>query len=99
MQTTKHMTARMSQRGIKKEMVELALEVGRIDGDRHILDQRECRAAIERLKHQQKLFEHALRKGGITVVTDGDTCITTFRTEAYSQARARENQNLTMEEC
>jgi hypothetical protein len=34
MQMTNHIDARMNQRGIRKELVDLTLDIGEIDGDR-----------------------------------------------------------------
>ena len=87
MKTTQHLDARMSQRGIKKTMIDLAIEHGVIVGDRVILDRKTCNSLIDSLKQQQKSLEHAVRKGGITVAMVGDVAITAFRTEHSAAAR------------
>ena len=93
MHATKHLRASMSQRGIKGEMIELALEHGEIDGDRYVLSRKIIHQLIEEMKHEQKLLEHAAKKGGITVATEGDVLVTTFRANSYSAAKAQNNRH------
>ena len=79
MRITQHAATRMTQRGFSQEMVNLALDFGEIDGDRYILNPKSINNHISLLKRQQKILEHAAKKGGITVVVDGEVVITTFR--------------------
>ena len=78
MHTTLHMDARMNQRGIKKEMVDLALSLGDVDGDRFTLTAKACISRIEELKREMKVLEQAKRKGGVTVIACDDAQITTY---------------------
>lgn len=89
MQTTRHMDARMNQRGINKELVDLALEYGEPKGDRTVLGRKECHWAMQQLRREMKALERAMSKGGITVVADGEALITTYRTDSFSSAAAR----------
>lgn len=92
MRHTKHSDKRMNQRGIAGDMVALALDFGEIEGDKTILSPKACRTIIEELKRQQKQFEHALKKGGITVVSDGDAVITTYRSNSFSVSKSQKSR-------
>lgn len=89
MRHTTHSDKRMNQRGIAGNMVALALDFGEIDGDKTVLSPKVCREMIEELKRKQKQFEHALKKGGITVVSDGEAVITTYRSNSFSVSKSK----------
>lgn len=89
MRTTTHMDARMNQRGINKELVNLALEYGEPKGDKTVLGRKECHEAMQQLRRELKVLERAMSKGGVTVVSDGEALITTYRTESFSPSVAR----------
>ena len=78
MRFTLHSRHRMSQRGIPQRLVSFALQHGRIEGDRHILDRRETIRIVESLQAELRLAMHVLDKGGITVVEDNGGVITTW---------------------
>lgn len=78
MTTTLHARHRMAQRGIPQRLVEFALQHGRIEGDRHVLDRREVKRLVESLQAELRVAMHVLDKGGITVVEDHDKVITTW---------------------
>ncbi|MGR3321404.1 MAG: hypothetical protein ACU0DK_05695 [Pseudooceanicola sp.] len=92
MQRTAHSDVRMNQRGITGEMVALALDHGEPDGDKTVLSAKVCRQLIEELKQKQKRLEHALKKGGITVVSDGDALITIYRANSFSTSKAKKSR-------
>jgi hypothetical protein len=92
MHMTEHMKARMGQRGIKKDLVELVLDHGEVQGDRYVLTARACRALISTLRAQQKRLEDISRKGGITVAVEGEALITAFRTDSFSISAARQSR-------
>lgn len=87
MNTTKHLAERMSQRGIKKALVDLALDLGDDAGDKIILTRRRIEERLEELRHEMKLLQDAGRKGGITVVAAGGAILTTYRTERPTLGR------------
>ena len=89
MKNTKHMDARMNQRGITKELVNLALEYGEPVGDKTVLDRKQCHQIMTSLKREMKVLQKAMSKGGITVVSAGEDLITAYRTDSYSSAAAR----------
>ncbi|MDW3118000.1 MAG: DUF4258 domain-containing protein [Roseovarius pacificus] len=89
MQKTTHMDTRMNQRGINKELINLALEYGEPKGDKTVLGRKECHEAMQQLRGELKALERAMSKGGITVVSKGEALITTYRTDSFSSAAAR----------
>lgn len=84
MQRTAHSDIRMNQRGITATMLDLVMDYGEPEGDKTILSAKTCRLAIDELKQIQKKLEHALKKGGLTVVMGGNTVITTYRANSFS---------------
>lgn len=81
MQKTKHYVKRMAQRGISKDLANLALELGYVAGDRYILGRRELDAELEQLDKRRRLLLKARDKGGVVVVAEQDALITTYRYE------------------
>ena len=89
MQTTTHMGARMNQRGINRELINLALEYGEPKGDKTVLGRKQCNEVMQQLRRELKALERAMSKGGITVVSHGEILITTYRTDSFSSAAAK----------
>lgn len=89
MHTTTHIDARMNQRGIRKELVCLALDLGRIEGDRYVLDTKIIRAEMFELRRKLKFLDDAERKGGVVVVAQGDSLVTTYRTDSLCWSSAK----------
>lgn len=81
MHHTKHFTKRMNQRGISKDLTELTLELGYIHNDRYILGRREVDQELERIDERRRLLIRARDKGGVVVVAEDDSLITTYRYE------------------
>lgn len=92
MHSSEHASTRMNQRAINSEMVELTLAYGEADGDRVTLSPKNCRDLIDDLKQKQKKLEHALKKGGITVVSEANTLITVFRANSFSTSKAKKGR-------
>jgi hypothetical protein len=84
MQISTHCDARMNQRGIKKDLIDLTLDLGDVDGDRYILTSKIIDLEISDLQRRMHLLDEARRKGGVTVVTVGNTVITTYRTNSFN---------------
>jgi hypothetical protein len=78
MRVTRHSQFRMSQRGIPQRLVAFALQHGRVEGDRHVLDRREVLRVVESLQADLRLAMHVLDKGGITVVEASGNVVTTW---------------------
>ena len=92
MQRTAHSDIRMNQRGITGEMIDLVMDYGEPEGDKTVLNAKTCRQAIDALKRLQKKLEHASKKGGLTVVSIGDTLITTYRVDSFSTTAERKSR-------
>ena len=95
MQMTAHIDARMNQRGIRKNLVELALDLGEIEGDRYVLTSKIIDAELEDVRRRMKLLTEARKKGGVVVIADGDRLITTYRTSSFNAKLSKNNQPLT----
>lgn len=89
MHTTTHIDARMNQRGIRKELVSLALDLGRIEGDRYVLDTKTIRAEMSELRRKLKFLDDADRKGGVVVVAAGDSLVTTYRADSFCRTTTK----------
>lgn len=78
MRDTKHLRQRMSQRGIGRRMVDYVVDHGRPDQDKIVLDRKGALALLEMLHEEERLLMKILDKGGVVVVTEGDSLITTY---------------------
>lgn len=78
MQLSRHIDQRMNQRGITKEMVELTLEYGEIENDRWVLNRKRVETMIESLEKQLCTARKLRDKGGIIVVAEDNTLVTTY---------------------
>lgn len=88
MHSTSHIDARMNQRGIRKELVSLALDLGHIEGDRYVLDAKTIRAEMCELRRKLKFLDDAERKGGVVVVAAGDSLVTAYRADSFRRPGA-----------
>ena len=89
MQISHHASQRMNQRGISRRLLEFALRHGRIDGDKHVLDRKESLRLITVLNEELRLAKQVLAKGGVTVVNDRDSVITTYNLRQRVPGRNR----------
>ena len=78
MKYSHHARVRMGQRGIPDSLVDIAMQHGRTEGDRYVLDRRELRQRLSELDTERRKLLKLIDKGGITVATSGDTVITAF---------------------
>ena len=78
MHMTHHITSRMNQRGIRKGLIDLTLDLGDIEGDKIILSSKIIDKETGHLQRRLKMLSDALKKGGIVVVADGDHLITAY---------------------
>lgn len=86
MNATQHMTARMQQRSLSKRAISITLEIGEWNsrGDQISASVDDLDTYID---HQRALLQEAerlRRRGGATVVVDGETMIT-----AYDRSRTK----------
>lgn len=78
-QPTRHLHHRCNSRGIPFNIVALALEFGRIEGDKYVLGQKDLRSLIRDIDSLRSLALKALDKGGIVAVEADGRTITTYR--------------------
>lgn len=75
---TLHFDQRMNQRGITRQLVDLALAHGAWTGDRCTLNRKTLDSVIEHCDEIRRLAIKARDKGGIVVVESGGEEITTY---------------------
>jgi hypothetical protein len=91
MARTRHIGKRMSQRGIRMILVNLALRFGQNVQDRHVLGRQGLQLLLRELRDLERTAMRALDKGGLVVVEGDDgTLITTYNLDSYDRARARD---------
>lgn len=74
MHKTKHFQQRMSQRGISQAMIDLVLGYGENEGDKVVLSRKKA----EQLRAGFRALMKIMDKGGVVVVAEGETQITTY---------------------
>lgn len=84
---TKHAAARQSQRGITSSMIDYVTKHGVEESDKLVLGRKEALQLLEKIKEEERLLMKILDKGGVIVVAEGDTVITTYNhTSRYRRA-------------
>lgn len=81
MKITRYLDARMNQRAIRKDLIELALDLGERRGDRCVLTTR----SILKIRG---ILDEILQKGGLTVISKGDAVITAYRGVGEQERRS-----------
>lgn len=89
MAQTHHLKVRMSQRGIRKNIVDLVRDYGRIVGDQRRLDIADARILLAEARELQRLALQVIDKGGVVVVEVDGVAVTTFNTRSYRRGPAR----------
>lgn len=84
---TRHMDARMNQRGIPGALVDLVLSHGRWDGDACKLDRKELCKLKDEVDALRSTVIKAIDKGGLAVVEAGGALVT-----AYAHPKGRSNR-------
>ena len=75
---TKHGMARMNQRGVTKEMIDLTIEYGQYRKDKIILKSRDIKKLITKVTKELKAkLMKLLDKGGLVVVLSDDCAVIT----------------------
>ena len=75
---TRHMDARMNQRGIPGALVELVLSHGYWEGDACKLGRKDLRQLKDDVERLRSTVIKALDKGGLAVVEAGGALVTTY---------------------
>lgn len=83
--TTNHLRARMSQRGITAEMIDLVTRFGVNEGERVALRRADLELLVQELQRIQRTALKALDKGGVIVVEDGGKLLTTYNADSYKR--------------
>src|SRR3954454_20380503 len=86
--STKHTQARMSQRGIPGELVELVQRHGRDERGKLVLNRRDLRSLLNAVRDLQRVVIKALDKGGLVVVETEGILITTYNVDSFNPDRA-----------
>ena len=84
------MQARMSQRGIPGDLVELVRQFGRDDEDRLILNRKDLHGLLCELRGLERNVLKALDKGGVVVVEAGGALITTYNLDSFDRRRSHD---------
>ncbi len=92
MQMTAHIDARMNQRGIRKDLVELAMDIGEVDGDRFVLTRKVIDAEFDKMRRKMKALSDARKKGGVVVIADADALITAYRRNSFNPKLANRSE-------
>lgn len=85
---TRHIQARMSQRGIRQELLDIALQYGEPVQDKVILGKKALQLLLDELQQIERFAMKAMDKGGIVVVVSGEQLITTYNLNTYSRSKA-----------
>jgi Domain of unknown function (DUF4258) len=78
MKTTIHAERKMNQRGINRLMVDLCLEYGKIDQSKRVLGREDAKELLELMQSQMTVLKKIIDKGGIVVIAENNTFITTY---------------------
>jgi hypothetical protein len=87
LKTTKHMQARMSQRGIPGHLIDLVQRYGRDEWGKIVLNKRALRSLLDDVRDLQRVVMKALDKGGVVVVEDRGALITTYNVNSIDPRR------------
>lgn len=89
MAKTKHIQKRMSQRGIKSEMLDIVAKYGAWNGDKCILTRKACMDLLTELADLKKKIAKASERGGYVLVEQNGVQITTYAVDSYSRNKSR----------
>ena len=79
LQFSRHALARMNQRGITKNMIELALDYGKFVKDKVILGRKEIKKIIKKYPDLKSKLLKLFDSKGLVVVFDNDYIITVYK--------------------
>ena len=85
---TRHIQERMSQRGIRQDIVDLVLRYGEYKQDKVILGRKGLEILLKELREIERVTLRALDKGGVVVVVSGDPLITTYNLNSFNRRKA-----------
>jgi len=79
LQFTKHALARMNQRGITRDMVELALDYGKFVKDKVVLGRKEIKKLIKKYPSLKSKLLKLFDSKGLVVVFENNYIITVYK--------------------
>jgi hypothetical protein len=82
------MQARMSQRGIPSDLVNLVRQFGRGDQDRLVLNRKDLNGLLNEVRGLERVVLKALDKGGGVVVEADGVLITAYNADSFDRRRA-----------
>lgn len=88
MARTRHFQQRMSQRGMSLELVEFARQFGEPTQDKVVLGRKGLVQLLAAVRDLERTAKKAMDKGGVVVIEDGDSLITTYRVDSFSRRKA-----------
>jgi hypothetical protein len=68
----------MSQRGVRQSEIDFVLDHGTVDQDKYVVSKRDALREVERLKREIQVAMKIADKGGVVVVAEGESLITTY---------------------
>ena len=80
---TRHIQQRMSQRCITKEMIDIAMNFGKVKGDRVIFNRKGIDALLTELEKMKKNALKMRERGGVVVVNVDNFELTTYALNSY----------------
>ena len=83
MSKTRHMQARMSKRGIRQEMVDLAVRCGVRHDDKVVLNRKGLQTFLSEIDLMRKTAQKMLERGGLVVIEEGGDFITTYHLNSF----------------
>ena len=84
MAKTRHIQQRMNQRSIQQGWLDLVKAFGIDDGDRIVLNRNGIDCALEKMKKMAAELQKMRSRGGIVLVLDGNTEITTYTLNSHN---------------
>ena len=85
MAKSRHIRKRLSQRGIREEMLGVVEHFGYWQGDRCILNRAACEAALDELEGMKRTLVKVRERGGLVLVEDNGVQITAFPLTGYKK--------------
>ena len=74
----------MKQRGISNAMVNFTLNYGELNGDQYFLNCKQLKRTIAQLEQEIKIAKKLIDKGGVVVIINEKSIITTYDFDSYN---------------
>ncbi len=85
MSKSRHFQARLSQRAIKSELVEITQRFGIQKEDKIFLNKQGLKNLLQELQSMEKAANELLKKGGVVVVESEGTLVTGYRIDSFKR--------------